>query len=130
MVEPTVTEEIVIKGTPEMTYSFLDTPAKVQKLHLTPLGLTLVADISEVDAELLGFADLSTEIRLKMIDNSERVVSSHDSEVYTITGSSSYYFENTDDQILLTGTYQFGTPISVAQVSGVYLEDYYLPFKE
>ena len=120
VVEPTVTEEIVIKGTPEMTYSFLDTPAKVQKLHLTPLGLTLVADISEVDAELLGFADLSTEIRLKMIDNSERVVSSQDSEVYTITGSS-YYFENTDDQILLTGTYQFGSPISVAQVSGVYL---------
>lgn len=130
VIEPTVTEEIVIKGTPEMSYRFLDTNAKLEKLNLTPLGLTVVADISEIDAELLGFADLSTEIRLKMIDNSERLVSSHDPEDYTITGSSSYYFENTDDRILLTGTYQFPTPVPIEQVSGVFLEDYYLSFKE
>lgn len=130
VVEPTVSEVIQIKGTPGMTYTFLDTPAKLEKLQLTPLGLTFVADISEVDHEQLGFADTSMVIRLKMIDNSELTVSSHDMEAYTITNSSSYSFEETDANIWITATYQFDTPISVAQVSGVYLEDYYLSFRE
>ena len=130
VVESTVSEVIQIQGTPGMTYSFLDTPAKLEKLHLTPLGLTLVADISEVDHEQLGFADTSMAIRLKMIDNSELTVSSHDTEEYTITNSSSYSFEETDANIWITATYQFDTPISVAQMSGVYLEDYYLSFRE
>ena len=119
-----------MKGTPDMTYSFLDTPAKLETLHLTPLGMTIVADISDVDYEQLGFADTSTAIRLKMIDNSELIVSSHDAEEATIINSGSYYFEQADEKIFITSTYQFETPISVAQVSGVYLEDYYLSFKE
>ena len=130
VVEPTVSEEIRMKGTPDMTYSFLDTPAKLETLHLTPLGMTIVADISDVDYEQLGFADTSTAIRLKMIDNSELIVSSHDAEEATIINSGSYYFEQADEKIFITSTYQFETPISVAQVSGVYLEDYYLSFKE
>lgn len=130
VVEPTVSEEIVIKGTPEMSYRFLDMNAKLEKLHLTPLGLTIVADISEVDHEQLGFADTSMAIRLKMIDNSELPVSSHDTEAYTITNCGSYSFEETDANIWITATYQFDTPISVAQVSGIYLEDYYLSFRE
>ncbi len=130
VIEPTVSEEIRIQGTPDMTYTFLDTPAKLEKLNLTPLGMTVVADISEVDYEQLGFADTSTAIRLKMIDNSELVVSSHDTEEATIINSGSYYFEQSGEKIFITSTYQFVTPISVAQVSGVYLEDYYLSFKE
>lgn len=78
----------------------------------------------------VGKHDLLIELQEKMIDNSERLVSSHDPEDDTITGSSSYYFENTNDRILLTGTYQFPTPVPIEQVSGVYLEDYYLSFKE
>ena len=130
MVEPTVSEAIQIEGTPDMTYAFLDTTAKLEKLSLTPLGLTVVSDISEMDPEQLGFADLSTDIRFKQIDGRELVVSSHDTEAYTITGSSSYYFEQPDGKILLTSTYQFQAPISLAQVSGIYLEDYYLSFGE
>ena len=30
----------------------------------------------------------------------------------------------------MTSTFQFETPVSIAQVSGVYLEDYYVSFKE
>ena len=130
MVEPTVSEAIQIDGTPDMTYAFLDTTAKLEKLSLTPLGLTVVSDISEMDPEQLGFADLSTDIRFKQIDGRELVVSSHDAEAYTITGSSSYYFEQPDGKILLTSTYQFQAPISLAEVSGMYMEDYYLSFGE
>ena len=130
VVEPTVSEEIQMNGTPIMTYPFLDTTAKLEKLNLTPLGMTITADISEVNYEQLGFADLSTAIHLKMIDNREVVVASHDAEAYTITGSGSYYFEQLDDKILITSTYQFQTPISIAQVSGIYLEDCYLSLKE
>ena len=83
--------------------------------------------------ENLSIRDISGVLNIPVgtvIDNSERLVSSHDPEDDTITGSSSYYFENTNDRILLTGTYQFPTPVPIAQVSGVYLEDYYLSFKE
>lgn len=129
-IEPTVSEAIQIKGTPDMAYPFLETTAMVAELNLTPLGLTITSDISEVDYEQLGFADLTTAIRLKMIDNSELTVASHDMEEYTIINSSSFYFTQEDGKIFLTYTCQFDTPISVAQVSGVYLEDYYLSFKE
>lgn len=130
VVEPTVSETIQIKGTSDMTYPFLDTTAKMVKLNLSPLGMTLVSDISEVDSELLGFADLKIAVRLKMIDNSELVVACHDEEEDTIISSSSYDFAQTDDKILMTSTFQFETPVSIAQVSGVYLEDYYVSFKE
>lgn len=83
VVEPTVLEEIRMNGDPIMSYPFLDTTAKLEKFSLTPLGMTITADISEAD-----------------------------------------------EKILITSTYQFQTPISIAQVSGVYLEDQYLSFKE
>lgn len=125
--EPSVFDEIEINGTPDATYPFLGTTARLEKLNLTPLGLTLVSDISEADYEMLGFADTTIAIRLKMTDNSELVVTSHDEEDTLIISSGSNSFSEEEEKIRMTFGCQFETPIAVTQVSGVYLEDYYLP---
>lgn len=126
-IEPSVVEEIQIDGTPDATYPFLGTTARMESLSLTPLGLTLVSDISKIDRELLGFADTTIAVRLKMIDNSELTVASHEVEDPLITNSGINSFSEEDEKMRMTCVFQFETPISIAQVLGVYLEDYYVP---
>lgn len=126
-IEPSVFDELEINGTPDAAYPFLGTTARLEKLNLTPLGLTLVSDISGVDYEMLGFVDTTIAIRLKMIDNSELAVMSHEEEEPLITNSGANSFSEEDEKIRITYVFQFETPIPLAQVSGVYLEDYYLP---
>lgn len=126
-IERSVSEEIEIDGTPDMAYPFLGTTARLEKLDLTPLGLTLVSDISEADYEMLGVSDTTVAIRLKMMDNSELVVAGHGEEDNLITSGGSYSISKEGEKIRMTCVCQFRTPVATAQVSGVYLEDYYLP---
>lgn len=128
-VEYTVSEEVKIKGTSEMTYPFMNTTASLSKLKLTPLGLTIVSDISNAPYDELGVSDTTIAVRLKMIDGSEKVVRSHDMEERTIVGSASTAFSSQKKKTYMTDTYQFEKTLNTSKVMGIYLEDYYVSLK-
>ena len=69
--EITVKESIQIEGNSDMVFPFVNTTATVEDIEITPLGMTLVSDVSRVPFEDLGISDTTIAIRLKMIDGSE-----------------------------------------------------------
>lgn len=126
----TVSEDIVVKGTEDMTYSFLDTQATVVKMKFTPLGMTLNSDVSNVPYEELNVSDTRITIRLKMIDGSEKIVISPDPETPVISNSGSDYFSQKKGRTYIKKSIQFQKALDIDQVLGVYIEDSYIPIKE
>lgn len=128
--EKTITDAKKVKGTKDMTYPFLRSTATLSKARLTPLGITVVSDISDAPQEELGVSDTTIALRLKMIDGSEKVVCSHDAEEDTIVESGSSLFYERKGKSFKKDVYQFQKTISVSRVMGIYVEDCYVPFWE
>ena len=124
----TVKDKVSIKGTEEMTYPFVGTNAKVQKVKMTPLGLTIISDISEAPTDELGVLDTSVSVKLKMLDGTEKVVASHDLEEKTIVNGGGTNFDMKKKTTIMTNSYEFAKKIAVNEVLGVYIEDLYISF--
>lgn len=126
----TVSENITVKGTADMVYSFLDTTATVTKVKLLPLGLTLISDVSKVGAEKMNISDTRITVRLKMIDGSEMMVTSPDPEEATLASGGSATEYEKKGKLYSKSVYQFAKSINIDRVLGIYIEDCYVPFKE
>lgn len=126
----TVSEEVSRKGTEEMVYPFLGMTAAVKELKLTPLGLSVISDVSNVPYEELCVADGTIAIRLKMIDGGELTVVSHDAGESTISNTVSNYIFQESGKTYIERTCQFDKPVDAGQVLGIYVEDCYVPIKE
>lgn len=129
MAEYTKSQDITIKGTSDMSYPFLDTTATVKKIKLLPLGMTLMADVSNVPRENLGISDTRITIRLKMADGSEPIVQSPDPDAKEITSSGSMAESEKGDRTFLKYVSQFEKAVDINQVVGVYIEDLYVPVR-
>lgn len=126
----TISENITVKGTEDMVYSFLETTATVTKIKLLPLGLTLISDVSKVGAEKMNISDTRITIRLKLIDGSEIEVSSPEpGEASLASGGSTVEYEK-KGKLYSKSVYQFAKSINIDRVLGIYIEDCYVPFKE
>lgn len=125
----TVSDKIELDGAQDMTYTFLNTTAAISKLTLTPLGITIDSDVSNVPSEDLGILDTNISIRLKMIDGSEKTVLSHDTEESTIMSGGSGYIYEKEGRTYLQYTCQFKETVDTNQVLGICIEDYYMPLK-
>lgn len=126
----TVSEDITVKGTDDMVYSFLDTTAAVTKLKLSPLGLTLISDVSNVPYEKWNTSDTRLTIRMKMIDGSERTVESPRSEEETLSSGGSITIFQKKGKLYSKQISQFAKTIDTSRVLGVYIENCYVPLKE
>lgn len=125
----TNSKEITVKGTEEMQYSFLYSKADIKTIKLLPLGLTLISDVSRVDAETRNTTDTRVVIRLKMIDGSEMIVdNSNIDDECLVGGSISNYDKNGHSYQKYVG--QFKKAINIEQVVGIYIADYYVPIKQ
>lgn len=125
----TITDNIKIEGSPDMIFPYINTTAEVKSLELTPLGMALIADISNFPADELGLSDTTIAIRLKMIDGSEPVISSHDPKEPNFTQSGSSSFREADGKTYQQDTIEFTNVINIDKVLGIYVEDLYIPLK-
>ena len=87
--EPTVTDNISIEGNSDMIFPYNNTTATVERIEVTPLGMVVMADISNFPSDEWGISDTSLSVRLKMIDGSEEVILSHNLEDETFVQCSS-----------------------------------------
>lgn len=128
-VEFTVSEDVTIKGTSHMQYAFLGGNATLKEIQLTPLGMTVLSDISHVSSEELGMADTAVAIRLKMLDEGEILVMSHNGQdEWEILSSSSSYSE-VDGKLYQSNHYEFKDVLNTEKVAGIYIEDLYVRVK-
>lgn len=126
----TVTDNITIEGDSSMTFSYINTTADVKSIELTPLGMVLVADVSNYPADELPLSDTTIPIRLKMIDGREPALVSRDPEEAVLTRSGSTYITEIDGKTCQQDTLEFRNAINIDRVLGIYIEDLYIPVRE
>lgn len=124
--ELTVKESVSIEGDSSMVFPFVNTTATVEHIELTPLGITLLSDVSKVPFEDLGISDTTIAIRLKMIDGSEINIMPSDSEKEWIVDTGSIEYSQEDGHSFQKATYSFNEAIDITKVVGFYIQDIYL----
>ncbi|MGN0154284.1 MAG: hypothetical protein ACI4A3_07520 [Lachnospiraceae bacterium] len=125
--ELTVKDSIIIEGNSDMVFPFVNTTATVENIELTPLGMTLLSDVSKVPYEDLGISDTSIAIRLKMIDGSEKYISPYDPDKEYIVDSGSIEYDQNNEQSFQKNIFSFSEALDIAKVVGIYIQDLYVP---
>lgn len=126
----TDTQDITIKGTKNMEFPFADTTATVKKIKLLPMGMTLVTDASKVSWDTLNTTDTRFIVRFRMIDGSEKIVSSPRMKDKTLSVGGEVAYSEKKGKKIVTYVYQYEKAIDINQVLGIYIADYYIPVKE
>lgn len=125
--ELTVKESVRIEGDGSMTFPFVNTTATVEHIELTPLGITLLSDVSKVPFEDLGISDTTIAIRLKMIDGSEINIMPSDPEKEWIVDNGNIEYSQENGRSFQKDTYSFKEAIDITKVVGFYIQDVYVP---
>lgn len=125
----TNSEDITIKGTEDMKYSFQNTTAAIKSIKLLPSGMTVVSDVSNVPVDTLHTSDTRLTIRVKMLDGSEKTVDSPEEGEKTLVNNSSITEYEKKGKIYNKYVCQLEKAIDIRQVLGIYVEDCYVPLK-
>lgn len=126
----TVRKKVVLQGTENMSFSFLEKTALVEKLRLTPMGLLLVSDVSDVPYEKLGVSDTVISIRFRMLDGTEQTVISHDPDDTWLAEGGSSSIQQKAGKIFQKSSYQFSQMQNINKIVGIYVEDCHIPLGE
>jgi len=122
--ERTVVDSVMIEGGPEAAFPYIDGTAIVESVAITPTGMVLLLDVSDITSELMNVSDTTVAIKFLLIDGSEKIIVSHASDESFIQGGSiSYDTEGATQQQNL----EFEEVLNIGEVVGVYIEDVYLP---
>lgn len=125
--EITVRDNIVIEGSADMVYPFVNTTAVLERVELTPLGILICSDVSRFPYEKLGLSDTTIAVKLKMLDGSEQMIMSHDSKDDLMIDSGSVEYCEEDGRTYQKDTYSFREALDINRVVGVYIEDLFIP---
>ncbi len=124
--ERTVRESVIVEGTPDMTFPYIDGTAVVERIELTPTGIFLSLDISSVTQELMNVSDSTVAIKLLYIDGSEKIIVSHNPDESFIQGGS-IFMDNQEDKPKQQQSLEFIEVLDIGEVIGFYIEDLYVP---
>ena len=127
--ERTITENITIEGNADMTFSYIDTPAVLVEIELTPSGMIVLSDVSNFPYDELGISDTRIDMKLEMLDGSELVIQSRNPQEEGFIQSGSRSFEERDGKSYQQDTVEFESMINISKISGIYIEDLYLSVK-
>lgn len=123
----TVKDSIEIEGNDKMEFPFAGTTAVVERIDLTPLGITLLSDVSKVPYDDLGVSDTTITLRLKMIDGSELSIIPHNPKQDWIVESGNIEYSNENGKTYQKDIYSFRTAIELQKVVGIYVQEIYIP---
>ncbi len=125
--EMTVRDNIVIEGSADMMYPFVNTTAVLERVELTPLGIAICSDVSRFPYEKLGLSDTTIAVKLRMLDGSEQMIMTHDPEDDLIIDSGSKEYCEEDGKSYQKDTYSFREALDINKVVGIYIEDLFIP---
>ena len=125
--EGTVPAETAVPVKEETTYPILGKTATVKDIDVSPLGITIVSDMSEFSEDELGVSDTRIEAVLHMEDGSEYVLSTRRDDISTDVESGSVATENKGDKLYLTYTFSFEKPVKTADMRSLTIEGMEVP---
>ena len=120
--EGTVPAETAVPVDEETTYPILGKTATVKDIDVSPLGITIVSDMSEFPEDELGVSDTRIEAVLHMADGSERILSTRRDDITPDVESGSIATENKDDKVYMTYTFTFEKPVKTADMRSLTIE--------
>lgn len=123
--ERTVADTVQINGGPDFVFPFIDGTAFVKSIEITPTGMVIQYDVSNVDYDLMNVSDTTIAVKLLYLDGHEQVIESHNPEENFMQGGSISY-ENEEDKVFRQDNIEFSEILSITDVTGVYIEDVYL----
>ncbi len=123
----TVTDEISCTDIEDNAIPFVGDTAYVREVHITPLGMTVELDVTNIPGNVLGVSDTTISIRLKLVDGSELLIMSHNTEDEVAVESGSCMYNETDDAALQTYQFEFAEVLAIEKIVGIYVEDIYIP---
>lgn len=126
-VDITVRDSIEIVGNNDMVFPFAGTTAVVERIDLTPLGITLLSDVSKVPYDDLGVSDTTITLRLKMIDGSDIYIMPDNPEQDRIVDSGNIEYSDENGKTCQKDSYSFRTAIELQKVAGIYVQEVYIP---
>jgi len=124
--EKTVVESVTVEGEPDMTFPYIDGTALVEQIELTPMGIVVLLDVSDVTYDLMNVSDTTVAIELLYIDGSRRKIVSHNPEESFIQGGS-ISFNLEGDKVIQQQNLEFVEVLNIGEVVGIYIEDLYIP---
>lgn len=125
--DATVKEKIEIEGNSDITFPFVNTTAALERVEITPLGMTILSDVSKVPFDDLGISDTTITVRLKLIDGSEvYIMPSNPEQKWIVDGSNVEYSEE-NGKSYQKDTYSFSEALDITKVVGIYLQEQYVP---
>lgn len=116
-------KSLTIRGNKNTTYSLLGVPVSIQKIKLTPLGMTMVTDVTDIPLDTLHTSDTRITIRLKMIDGSEKLVETPDADAKMLVSGSSISEYEKKGKTYHKYTAQFEKAVDPSHVLGFIIED-------
>ncbi|MBR1693308.1 MAG: hypothetical protein IJ711_11135 [Lachnospiraceae bacterium] len=123
----TVKEKVELEGTSDMSFPYIGTTATLERVELTPLGITILSDVSNVPFEDLGISDTTITVRLQMIDGSTVYVMPSQPGENSIVDAGSSEFSQRDGKSYQKDIYSFSEVLDITKVVGVYIQDRYVP---
>ncbi len=126
--ERTIVDSVTIEGGPEMSFPYLDGTAAVESIELTPTGMVLMLDVSNLTYELMNVSDTTVAIKFLLIDGSEKTIVSHSPDESFIQGGSILF--SSEEEATQQQNLEFEEIFNIGEVVGVYIEDIYIPVKQ
>ena len=118
----TVSKKKVIETDRSISYPFLGKNAHVEKVSVTPLGITIRTDISEVPYDELGVSDTRIDMTLLLIDGSEIALSRKDGSALKDISDGSIAVESKGDKTYMKYVYTFKNNINPDMFKGLMIE--------
>ncbi|MBO6108520.1 MAG: hypothetical protein J6P16_03840 [Eubacterium sp.] len=118
----TVSKKKVITADRSVSYPILGKKAHVEKISITPLGITVTTDVSEIPFDELGVSDIRLDMTMQMIDGSEIVLGYRDGSVSSDISESSIATEKKGNKSYAKYIFSFKEKINPDMYRGLIIE--------
>lgn len=111
----------------DVTFPYINTTAYVVSIEMSPLGLSIISDVSNMPFEDLGVSDTTIGLRLKMKDGREYILSPYSEDENYITDNSESEFNEENGISYQKDIYSFKKPVDINNIAGFYVQDIFIP---
>ena len=125
--DKTVRDSVAFTGDEEIDIPYINSTATIEELELTPLGISLTANVSGIPFDQLGVSDTTISLKLIMADGEELIISPYDEKGRYIVESGESEFDQVDGISYQKDIYSFTEAVDINSVMGVYVQGVFVP---
>lgn len=122
----TIKKVITNEETQNVSINYMGDKAVVESYEITPAGMKLVIDASNIPYDDFAVNDTNCSLVLRLIDGTKIDLYSVQNGWAQIIDSSSDYLDIIDNKTIMTKNYSFKQLVDINKIIGFYVEDEYI----